>query len=222
MKKINKYIIIIFSLCMVNTGCDEGFEELNTSDIAINELDPVPLLNHAIWRSSPYHFRHTMIYEMAIVQHMVTPFGTSLAGGNYNQENFGIAQTAWENLYGNVIKNTVDIIATYQDNNDRSNIYNMARIIRVLAGMVLTDTYGDVPFSNAGLGFIERNENPVYDSQESIYTSILRELEEATGGLSAASRIESGDVLYAGDIAQWKRFGYSLMLRAAMRLTKVN
>jgi hypothetical protein len=207
---------------MVNTGCDEGFEELNTSDIAINELDPVPLLNHAIWRSSPYHFRHTMIYEMAIVQHMVTPFGTSLAGGNYNQENFGIAQTTWENIYGNVIKNTVDIIATYQDNNDRANIYNMARIIRVLGGMVLTDTYGDVPFSNAGLGFIERIENPVYDSQESIYTGILSELEEATGALSTASRIESGDVLYAGDITQWKRFGYSLMLRAAMRLTKVN
>ena len=103
--------MLIFSLSIIHTSCDEGFEDLNTSKVAINELDPVPILNHAIWRSSPYFNRHTMIYEMAIVQHMVTPFGTSLAGGNYNQENFGIAQTSWENLYESVIKNTVDVIS---------------------------------------------------------------------------------------------------------------
>ncbi|MDF9798880.1 hypothetical protein OKW21_004143 [Catalinimonas alkaloidigena] len=223
MKKINiSLLMIIFSLSIVHTSCDEGFEELNTSDIAINELDPVPILNHAVWRSSPYFFRHTMIYEMAIVQHMVTPFGTSLAGGNYNQENFPIAQYTWENHYENIIRNSVDIISKYKDDTNRSNIYNMARIIRVYGGMVLTDTYGDVPYINAGLGFIERNDAPVYDSQESIYMSILSELEEATASLSSDSRIESGDILYAGDIIQWKRFGYSLMLRAAMRLTKVN
>jgi hypothetical protein len=39
--------------------------------------------------------------------------------------------------------------------------------------------------------------------------------------LDANGRIETGDVLYAGDVTKWKRFGYSLMLRAAMRLTKV-
>ena len=223
MKKINILILLfVFSLSMIHTSCDDGFEELNTSDIAINELDPVPILNYAIWRSSPHFFRHTMIYEMAIVQHMITPFGTSLAGGNYNQENFGVAQNTWENNYANVIRNTVDIISKYSDNPDRANIYNMARIIRAYAGMVLTDTYGDIPYSNAGLGFIERNGTPVYDTQESIYTSVLSDLEEATAALSADSRIEGGDVLYAGDITQWKRFGYSLMLRAAMRLTKVN
>lgn len=215
--------MIIFSLCFVHTSCDEGFEELNTSNIAINELDPVPVLNHAIWRSSPHSvFRHTMIYEMAIVQHMITPFGTSLAGGNYNQENFDIAQNTWANHYENVIKNSVDVISKFKDDPERSNIYHMARIIRALGGMVLTDTYGDVPFLNAGLGFIERNDAPVYDSQEAIYTSILSELEEATAALSSANRIETGDILYAGDITKWKRFGYSLMLRAAMRLTKVD
>ena len=97
MKKINITILLLFfGLIMVHTSCENNFEELNTNDNAINDLDPVPLLNHAIWRSSPHFSRHTMIYEMAIVQHMVTPFGTSLAGGNYNQENFGVAETTWE------------------------------------------------------------------------------------------------------------------------------
>ena len=222
MKKINIPILLIaFSLIMVNTGCENNFEELNTNDLAINDLDPVPLLNHATWRSSPHFSRHTMIYEMAIVQQMVTPFGTSLTGGNYNQENFGVAETTWENIYENVIRNTVDIISKYADDPERSNVYNMARIIKAHSGMVLTDTYGEAPYLNAGLGFIDGNGNPAYDSQEAIYNSVLSDLEEATVALNAAGRVEGGEILYAGDIAKWQRFGYSLMLRAAMRLTKV-
>ena len=222
MKKINITILLLFfGLIMVHTSCENNFEELNTNDNAINDLDPVPLLNHAIWRSSPHFSRHTMIYEMAIVQHMVTPFGTSLAGGNYNQENFGVAETTWENIYANVMRNTVDIISEYEGDPDRSNVYNMARIIRAHSGIVLTDTYGEAPYSEAGLGFIDRNGNPTYDTQEAIYNSVLGELDEATAALSASGRTEGGDILYAGDITKWKRFGYSLMLRAAMRLTKV-
>ena len=223
MKKINIPVLLLaFGLLMVHTSCENNFEELNTNDNAINELDPVPLLNHAVWRSSAHFSRHTMIYEMAIVQQMITPFGTSLTGGNYNQENFGVAEVTWENAYANVIRNTVDIISQYEADPTRANVYNMARIIRAHCGMLLTDTYGEVPFSEAGLGFIGGNGTPTYDSQESIYNSVLSELEAATGALDENGRVEEGEILYAGDIAKWKRFGYSLMLRAAMRLTKVN
>jgi hypothetical protein len=34
--------------------------------------------------------------------------------------------------------------------------------------------------------------------------------------------VETGDVLYGGNIAQWKKFGYSLLLRAGMRLSEVD
>lgn len=219
--KIAALILLVLS-GMILTSCDKGFDELNTSEIAINDLDPVPILNHAIYRSSPHFDRHTLNFEFAIVQQMVTPFGVSLAGANYNQENFTYTDRTWANNYESVIRNTVIVISQYQDDPDRSNVYNMARIIRAFSGIVLTDTYGEVPFINAGLGFIERNGTPVYDTQEAIYNYILSELEAATAALSTSARIEGGDVLYAGDISKWKRFGYSLMLRAAMRLSKVN
>ncbi len=222
MKKLNILILLsVFSLCMINTSCDEGFDELNTSDIAINELDPVYVLNHAVYRTSSHWDRHTLNYEISIVQQMVTPFGVSLAGANYNQENFTYMDNHWDMNYENVIRNTVDVISKTKDDPSRSNVYNMARILRAFSGMVLTDTYGDVPFINAGLGYIEGEGQPVYDTQEAIYDYILSELEAATAALDASGRIEAGDVLYAGDITKWKRFGYSLMLRAAMRLTKV-
>ena len=214
--------MLILGSGIVFTSCDKNFDELNTNKTSINSLDPVPLVNHAIWKSSPAFNRHTMVFEMAIVQQMITPFGTSLAGGNYNQENFDVAQNTWRNIYPNVLRNTIDVIAKNKDDATRSNICNMARIINTLGGMVLTDAYGDVPYSEAGLGFIHGTYSPVYDTQEAIYNSILKDLDLATAALNSTSRIETGDILYAGDIIKWKRFGNSLMLRAAMRLSKVN
>jgi len=97
----------------------------------------------------------------------------------------------------------------------------MARIWRAYAGMLLTDTFGDVPFSEAGLAFLEGNTLPVYDRQQDIYNEILSELEEASAALDA-SQPQVLEVLFGGDVAKWKSFGYSLMLRAAMRLSKVD
>ena len=94
--------------------------------------------------------------------------------------------------------------------------------MRAFASMVLTDSYGDVPYSEAGNGFISGVALPKYDTQESIYTDVLKELEEATAALDAAKPLVTSDVLYAGNIASWKAFGYSLMLRAAMRLSKAS
>lgn len=222
MKKI-KYAFGLL-LCISMTSCDTGFDSMNRSKTAINELEPAPLLNNALYWTSPYYISTVagvMNFEMPIVQQAKTPFGTSLIGGNYNQENFGMSNRHWTSHYGNVIKETVDIIKTRGDDPKYANIVNMARIIRAYSGMILADTYGEVPFSQAGLGYHEGIGQPVYDTVEQIYTEVLSELEQASAALSATGRTESSEVLFAGDITKWKRFGYSLMLRAAMRISEV-
>jgi hypothetical protein len=87
--------------------------------------------------------------------------------------------------------------------------------------MILTDTYGDIPYTEAAQGFISQTIQPKYDKQEFIYKDILKELDEASTALNAAKPTSTGDILYGGNIIRWKRFGNSLLLRAAMRLTKV-
>jgi hypothetical protein len=63
---------------------------------------------------------------------------------------------------------------------------------------------------------------PVYDQQEEIYPDLIKEFEEAAAALDASATIETSDLLYAGNISQWKKLGYSLLLRAGMRLSKVD
>jgi hypothetical protein len=88
--------------------------------------------------------------------------------------------------------------------------------------MILTDEYGDIPYSEAGAGLPDQILFPKYDRQQDIYPKIIQELTEAAAALSTTGTIETGDVLYGGDITKWKKFAYSLMLRAGMRLSKID
>jgi hypothetical protein len=99
---------------------------------------------------------------------------------------------------------------------------NMARILQANAFMVLTDTYGDIPYEQAGAGFTDNTFFAAYDAQQDIYPKIIQELKDASAALSESAKKETADIMYGGDIGKWKRFGYSLLLRAGMRLSKVD
>ena len=107
-----------------------------------------------------------------------------------------------------------------------ANLHQMARIMKALVFERLTDLYGDVPYSQAGLGYYNRIYTPVYDKQQDIYTDLLKEVSEATDSLNVNADKPTGDVFYSVDtssqINEWKTFGYTLLLRMAMRLTKVD
>lgn len=219
MKKIFNYSIVSFLLLFI-TSCDKGLDDLNRNRTSPTAIDPVFQLNNAVVNTS--FPAATIIYDMGIVQQMVTPNSGVLTGANFNQDNRDNTQALWQGYYRNVIRNTRDVIDQTKGTPDRSNIMNMARILQSYAFMVLTDAYGDIPYTEGGLGYIGQTFLPKYDAQQDIYPKIIQELTEASAALSATGRIEAGDVLYGGNIAQWKKFGYSLLLRAGMRLSKVD
>lgn len=220
MNKLTKYISVAFLTLFISTSCDEGFDELNTNPVQPTSLDPIYLMNRASLFTS--HSGNTLPYELAIVQQLVSPNGGVLAGGNYNQDNRTVTLGNWNKYFREVLKHTADVKEKTKDDPDGSNLYHMARILHSYGAMVLTDSYGDIPYTAAGRGFLDGEVTPAYDSQESIYQDILNELDQAVNGLSAQGRIETGDIFYNGDVEQWKKLGNSLMLRAAMRHTKVN
>ncbi|HEX8532402.1 MAG TPA: SusD/RagB family nutrient-binding outer membrane lipoprotein, partial [Cytophagales bacterium] len=220
MRKITIYTCRLLLGLGLLTACDSGFDELNTSKTRATALNPLFELNNAIVRTS--FPGNTLVYEEAIVQQMVTPNSGVLTGGNFNQDNRPVTQGMWQRYYRDVIKHTVDVIDKTADDPNRTNLYHMARIWQAYAMMLLTDSYGDVPYAEAGLGYLEATVSPKYTAQQEIYANILQELEEASAGLSAAAVVEAGDVMYSGRVDRWKRLGYSLMLRAAMRLTRVD
>lgn len=218
MKKILNIFILALSFTII-TACDNGFDELNKSKSGAISLDPVFTLNNAIISSSP---STSLVYEEAIVQQWIATNTGVLEGGNFNKVVVNNTPANWNNYFQNVIKYTNDVIAATKDDASRSNLYQMARIVQANAFLILTDTYGDIPYTEAGAGYTAQTFFPKYETQQSIYPLIIDELTQAVAALNASGKIETGDALFAGNITKWKRFGNSLLLRAGMRLTKAD
>lgn len=94
----------------------------------------------------------------------------------------------------------------------------VAKILKAYFFWHITDRWGDVPYSEALKG--AANFTPKYDTQEAIYDSIFKLLDEANAAIVAGNI--SNDIVYAGDINKWKRLGNSVHLLAALRLSEVN
>ena len=106
-----------------------------------------------------------------------------------------------------------------------ANLHQISRIMKALVFERITDLYGDVPYFQAGLGYYERIYQPAFDPQKDIYTDLLKEVSQAVDSLNTSADLPTGDIMYFanGDqIGEWKKFGNSLLLRMAMRYTKVD
>ena len=217
MKRIIKRLFAA-SLLTGMAACDKDFEEVNVNPVLPTTLDPGYLFSNAQYTSAIQTFH----YQSEIVQQIITPYTGVLEGGNHNIVYDPNTNVAFNNLYNSPVRFLVDVINQTKDDAARSNLYNMARIWKAYVFQVLVDTYGDVPYFNAGQAFITEINLPEYDDQNAIYDDLLKEVREATAALDAGKSIESGDLFYQGDIAKWKKLGNSLLLRIAMRYTKVD
>jgi hypothetical protein len=225
MKRIKIFLSGLILCSTLFTGCEKGFDELNTNSVDPVSLDPQFVMNKGIidatYRDN-FATLQLLCYDFGIVQQIITPFGSSLSGANYNIFNPSNASPIWVNFYQSVLKQVVDVIEKTKADPLRTNLYNQARIWKCYAFMIVTDTYGDVPYVEASKGFLTGISQPKYDKQELIYKDILKELDEASAALDAAKTTSVADILYGGNISRWKRLGYSLMLRAGMRLCRID
>ncbi len=166
-------------------------------------------------------WRNNLIYCSTMMQHLSSTQGY-WAGDKYTY-NSGY-NAAYFDSYDSGIKTLMETYFAWKDDETRVNEFQMTRIVRVILMHRMTDMYGDVPYSEAGQGYISGIKYPKYDTQQSIYADMLKELDEAAQTLDATkpNNIKSADIMYQGDVDRWKKTAYSLMLRLGMRLSKVD
>lgn len=166
-------------------------------------------------------WRNGLIYISTMIQH--TASVQSYWNGDKYTYSAGYNSAFWDRMYPNGIRDVIDLMENWKGNETFYAEYQMARIMKVLLFHRMTDLYGDVPYSQAGQGYYQSNGYPKYDTQESIYFDMLKELQEAATNLQGkSSTIGPADIIYNGDVTKWRKFAYSLMLRLGMRLSKVD
>ena len=99
------------------------------------------------------------------------------------------------------------------------NYRALSKLMRAWHFVHLTETFGDIPYSQA-LQALDGNNEPVYDEQESIYAGVLNELEEANNLFDPAFGPILGDIIYSGDVTKWKKMTNAFRLRVLIHLSK--
>ena len=147
-----------------------------------------------------------------------------LGNANYTW-NDGYSGAYWEIYSGDTrgaLRDMKDAVEAWKEDPSRQTDYQIARIMlaygmphdRPLQGISPTRRR----YSRSCIPF------PEYDTQQSIYMDLLKELNEAQAALNGASAaaMKSADNFYQGDASKWRKFANSLMLRMAMRMSKVD
>lgn len=220
---MKKMLILLFGFLLL-AGCSKNqLDKINTDPTKSTEdnYDPNLLLSTVQFKFSNKGY-YQLLYQSTMMQLLASTYSYYNNGDKYiNTGSFTDYQgRIFDEGYAEASSiREMQRIARAKDSVAYTNLIHIGDIMFVLILQRITDTYGDVPYSQAAKGR-EGIKYPVYDKQEDIYSAMLTDLEKAINGLDASKPKPATDLFYQGDVSKWKKFGYSLMLRVAMRLTK--
>ena len=206
--------IFVLALILFSTvGC-EKLEDLNQNPNQPESVTPDILLPGVIRDMTNTQVGHAFFIANCASQHTAKSLRNEVDIYNWNSAPIIGVEPLWQGMYGALrdIKNMEDAAAANGD--DR--LMAVSLTLKAMAFHVLTDTYGDVPFSEALMGG-EGIFTPAYDGQETIYTGengLFAMLDEAHALFAPAGPgTIGGDILFGGDSDLWHRFANALHLR---------
>ena len=225
MKRIFIYITFV---SLISAGCTKKFDSINTdpTQASASNFDPnllLPTAELGYMSAIQGNSGPTLLQSMWIQIFANAEYPTYYSNGDKYVASGNILTydaSTWDNAYTAASK-AHEIISLTKDNDGLINLRGVALIVQVLNLEVVTDVYGDCPYfqslqAKSGVSL------PVYDKQQDIYPAMLNTLDSVITTLDPSKVKPTNDIIYKGDITEWKKFGYSLMLRMAMRLTKVD
>ena len=227
MKKIMKYMLL--GLASLSVVACENIDTLN-----IDPNNPTEVPSHMLM-SGTQKWIMDNIYDNWFSGRQCLLYSQYWSQRNYTEEDRYQLRESTNNNYFNYlymgVANLEKVIELNTDPNiapgnsaygANANQIAAAKILKTWLMTVITDTWGNVPYSE-----IAQLENGVlyckYDDQKDIYSAMIAELTEAVNMIDESDvAFTSGDIIYGGDASKWKKFGNSLKCRLAIHLSKVD
>lgn len=207
-------VISLTMMVLLATSCKD-FDELQIDPNRTSEAHPGLLLTN-IQASTNNQNNVVPTFNVVNVNAMLASRMIVFTDGAAAEQYYGWQRSDF-NRY-----NTLRQIAKMEEEADRLQLENykhLALFLKSVNILELTKVFGDVPYSDAlqtDAGIYE----PTYDSQEDIYVKVLDDLKSASNNLDPSGGDISGDVVYGGDIAKWKKLINSYSLRVLISLSE--
>lgn len=219
--------VVLGTAFMAVMSCTGNYLEINTNPFEVSN-DAMNRDGYAIGASltalcgtiiSP-HINTAQFTEVLLGGPMGHYYASTGSWSDITIGEFG-ALDNWTNVFmasDRIIPVLYSNIRTLDELTDDKMVHSIATIVKVAAMHRVTDTYGAIPYSKIGVGGAISVE---YDSQETVYDEMFRELDGAISTLT--ENITMGispkvDRIYKGDITKWIKYANSLKLRLAMRI----
>ena len=207
-----KNVAVLLMMCIVANACTEDFEAINTDPTLLTEemVQPETLFTHVLKNSIFESYNSERIGEFSGY------FASQASGNIFSNTDY----PSPFDFYRSYIININEVIRLTAEDPQKNDQNAMARVWKVWLYHWVTDAYGDIPYFEAAQGVENVINQPKYDSQEEIYRDMLNELKEAEAQLgSSGDQVSFGnaDILYQGDVENWKKFANSLRFRLAIR-----
>lgn len=222
MKKNNNIIRYAFllSIGMTFISCKKDFDKINTDPIGVPSVTADKLLAPTLTNVLSANLIRNRSINNELMQVSVSTVDEVVEGRIYRYDiRRALSDAMWNSWYSE-LTNIKDINTIASDPASINTSYQgISRIAEAWTMQLLTDTYGDVPYTEANQGKFGLLE-PAFDRQKDIYASLLTKLEEANTLLTANQAIVAeSDPIYNGDISKWRRFGNSMYLRLLLRIS---
>ena len=228
MKYLNKLFVSVFIVGLLFAfGCTKNFDEINNDPNEPTDVPTAYLLTDAQreiadnlwdeWWNGRFGLQYSQYWSQA-----------AYTEESRFQPRQSITNTYWNEFY-TALMNLNEIIRLNTDEETKgvasqsgsnNNQIAVARIIKAYTFHMMTDVWGDIPYAEA-LQVVEFP-NPAYSAQKDIYDDLLKELDEAQAQIELEEQGVVGDLIYAGDMAMWKKFANSLRMRIALRAMKAD
>lgn len=129
----------------------------------------------------------------------------------------------WNTVYNNIVQPSNDLIAQFESVDPY--YAGIAKTLKAMGLAFATDTWGDVPATEAGMAILTGNQTPKFEAQQAVYTYILQLLADASTDLAkpASANVvvpSTDDYFYGGDIAKWQNVVIWLQARYNNHLSK--
>jgi len=226
-KYLNKFsIIAVASVSLALGSCKKSFfyPGINTdpSRTTVGQLtgSPSVLLNGAEVSTGYMVGGDVSRYTSTIIQ-SVRGYNRQFAafdGYSFNAQDFN---NVWANFYENSLNNLF-VLKQISDAKGYNYYGGISRVLLAYNFGVVTDMWGDIPFSNALQGNTG-NIAPTYDKQSVIYPALQSMLDSAIILLSGSAgpvKPGSDDAVYGGSASSWIAFAHGLKARYYLHLSK--
>ncbi len=208
-RNILLYALSFALLLAGTTACDDELAEINVNPNATENPTPAYLLSAAEYHAANLYWGSSTNYNSTLlwIQHWAKIQYTEPDCYNVDNTDF---ETTWDTGYATLITDLTTIIDSDKGND---NYKGVAMVWRAWTYLLLTNLYGDIPYSEYG-----QSTTPAYDTQEDVLNGISADLREADNLLSVSGDAIEGDLIYGNDISRWKKLAKSLRLRIALEM----